>query len=170
MKHFYHYALAMNRFFLSFLFLLSSIVTCLADQKPDVPQEIRRGGKSCVDYIKLTINEFGRADFRFSDLSKSKQYAERYTTKPVDTYETIEIYGQISHGGRILDAGKGPVIYLIVDEGTIEAIPVDKIIEGEYETTLRSKAHNFIDIQVVEGTVKGVTSDKEVIDIEWEKK
>lgn len=153
---------------LSLLLLMGSLLTCVAQQKPNVPEEIRRGGKSCVDYVKLTINEFGRADFRFSDLSKSKQYSTRYKKKPVDTYETIEIYGQICYGGRILDAGNGPIVYLIIDEGKIEAIPVDNLVAGEYETTMHSKANNFIDIKVEEGKVKGVTSAQKVIDIEWE--
>lgn len=160
----------MKQLFLSFLLIISCILPCMAEQKPDVPQEIRHGGKSCVDYIKLSINDFGRADFRFSDLSKSKQYSERYQKPPVDTYETIEIYGQICYGGRMFDAGQGPVIYLIVDEGIIEAIPVDKIVEGEYETTLHSIANNFVDIQLVDGVVKGVNADKEVVDIEWKEK
>ena len=160
----------MPHFILTILLCIGSIVTCIAEQKPNVPQEIRHGGKSCVDYIKLSINDFGRADFRFTDLSKSTQYAERYKNPPVDTYETIEIYGQICYGGRMFDVGQGPVIYLIVDEGIIEAIPVDNIVNGEYETTLHSKDNNYIDIQESDGIVKGINASNEVVEIIWNEK
>lgn len=160
----------MSRLLFTFLTIVSSFILCVAQQKPNVPQEIRHGGKSCVDYIKLSINDFGRADFRFSDLSKSEQYAERYENQPVDTYETIMIYGQICYGGRMFDVGQGPIIYLIVDEGIIEAIPVDNIVKGEYETTLHSKDNNFIDIQESDGIVKGVNANNEVVDIVWNEK
>ena len=68
------------------------------------------------------------------------------------------------------DAGNGPVIYLIVDEGRIEAIPVDKIVEGDYFTTLHSKSKDYVDVQLVDGAIKGVKKNKQLVDIDWKEK
>lgn len=138
---------------------------------PDVPIETMMGDNGGLDYLSLTYNEYyRRMNYRLHDIEKSEQFGAHFpNAQPSDAYNSIQTRAEKCYGAHIFDEGKnGWQIYMIVENGAIESMPLSALVKGENQTSRFSKTAGLTDVRLVEGKVMGIDKQGQEVLIEWE--
>jgi len=141
------------------------------EEVPNVPIEVRSGDDSAVDFIYLIHNEYyGRLDFRFHDTDKSEMFRALLGDLQIESScKSLKTRAERSYGSKIVVADpKCPVLYLIVDQGAVEAVDLVDLVKEQPHTTRFSVTRGLTDIQLIDGVAKGIDANGNAVDIEWE--
>lgn len=137
---------------------------------PNVPLEMRRGDSGGIDYLYLMPNEYDRRlDFRFHDIDTSAMYRRHFAElRPFKDFQKLNIRAEHCYGARIItDSLPHPVLFLIVDNGAVEAIDLTDLAQEAPHTTRFSITNGLTDIQLIDGKVMGIDNQKNTIEILW---
>lgn len=137
---------------------------------PDVPLDARMASHEDCDYIYANYREYYSCyEIRFHDLDTNENYLKIYGDyRPENIDYDIKTRAEKSYGFRIYNVNGQLIIYLIVEQGAVESIPLDDLVKGKDQTTSFSVTQGLTDVVIVDGKPMGIDKQGETVEIIWE--